>query len=85
VARRICHLDETPIGKILFGRQGAQRKTMSVDLVDDLPQGLINLNINIEQPLWQRCSIFEFSSGPIMITETFLPDSPIYDGLDYAA
>ncbi len=77
-ARRICALDETPIGKILFGRQGAERKSMKIELTSDLPKTLIDMDINIEHPLWERCSIFEFSAGPLMVSEIFLPDCPVY-------
>lgn len=79
VARRISMLNEAPIGKILFGRQGALRTSMHVILSADWPPGLSELGIEVSQPLWQRRSIFEFKSGPLMVSEVFLPDCPIYD------
>jgi len=77
-ARRISMLNETPIGKILFGRNGAQRSHMQVTLTNDIPASLQNVGVEVAQPLWQRRSIFEFSSGPLIVTEVFLPDCPIY-------
>ena len=79
VARRISMLNEAPIGKILFGRHGALRTSMDVTLSDHLPLSLFELDIEVSQPLWQRRSIFEFDSGPLMVSEVFLPDCPIYD------
>ena len=77
-ARRIAMLNETPIGKILFGRNGAKRKSMYVQLSHSFPQTILNMGIDTSQPLWQRRSIFEFASGPLMVSEIFLPDCPIY-------
>ena len=77
-ARRISFLNDTPIGNILFGRNGATRTSMNVSLTWELPQSLIELGVLPEQPLWERCSIFEFTSGPLMVTELFLPDCPVY-------
>jgi chorismate lyase len=77
-AKRISFLNETPIGNILFGRNGATRTSMDITLTWELPQSLLDMNVLHEQPLWQRCSIFEFSSGPLMVTELFLPECPIY-------
>ena len=77
-ARRISFLNNTPIGNILFGRNGATRTSMDVYLTWELPQSLIELGVLPEQPLWERCSIFEFNSGPLMVSELFLPACPIY-------
>ncbi|WP_196140113.1 chorismate lyase [Aliikangiella sp. G2MR2-5] len=78
-ARRIIGLKNTPIGKILFGRQGASRTSLNVELTENLPVQIERLRIELHHPLWQRQSIFEFASGPLLVTEVFLPDCPIYD------
>ena len=77
-ARRISMLNDAPIGKILFGRQGASRKSMQVELTHHVPASVLALGLDIDYPLWQRRSIFEFSTGPLMVSEVFLPDCPIY-------
>ena len=82
VARRISMLNDAPIGKILFGRQGASRKSMHVELTQDYPESVAQLDIPTDQLLWQRRSIFEFDSGPLMVREVFLPDCPIYEPYD---
>ncbi|MGX5203081.1 chorismate--pyruvate lyase family protein [Aliikangiella sp. IMCC44632] len=78
-ALRISMLNNEPIGKILFGRNGAERTFMNVELTTELPPSLAQLNVATEQPLWMRRSIFEFDSGPLLISEVFLPDCPIYN------
>ncbi|WP_168204268.1 chorismate--pyruvate lyase family protein [Aliikangiella coralliicola] len=79
-ARRIAFLNHAPIGKILFGRNGAARTSLEVQLTTQIPQTVAEMGIVTHFPLWQRCSIFRFSSGPLMVTELFLPDCPIYSG-----
>lgn len=80
-AKRISYLNETPIGQILFGRNGAVRQSMQVELTCLLPKAALDLGILPTFPLWQRQSIFEFQSGPLMVTELFLPDCPIYSDI----
>lgn len=77
-ARRIANLKDAPIGKILFGRNGAERVSLSLELTDQFPTSLIQMELKLVHPLWRRQSIFEFDSGPILVTELFLPDCPIY-------
>ncbi len=77
-AKRIGNLKDQPIGKILFGRNGAQRMSLQLELTSQFPEGLLNLGVKPEHPLWKRQSIFQFDSGPILVTELFLPDCPIY-------
>ncbi|TQV73818.1 chorismate lyase [Aliikangiella marina] len=79
VARRISMLNDTPIGKILFGRHGAARSSMHVELTLDYPRSVAQFDLPTDQLLWQRRSIFEFDSGPLMVREVFLPDCPIYE------
>ena len=78
-AKRITALNNAPIGKILFGRNGAKRRWMQVSLTHNLPKSVIELGVTSDQKLWQRQSIFEFNSGLLMVSELFLPDCPIYD------
>lgn len=77
-AKRIACLHQRPIGNILFGRNGATRSSMQVALTWQLPQTLVEMGIESDYPLWQRQSIFTFPSGPLMVTELFLPSCPIY-------
>ena len=82
-ARRIGCLNETPIGKILFGRQPAKRRSMQVALTLNYPQSAIGYDLipaeKRDLKLWLRRSIFEFEAGPLMVSELFLPNCPIYE------
>lgn len=78
-AKRIASLNDTPIGKILFSRNGAHRESLSVQRTVNLPQPVTDLlETSAPFPLWVRRSIFRFDDKPLLITETFLPDCPIY-------
>jgi len=77
-ANRLARIDKTPIGKVLFGRLGAVRKTLQVNQVyaDDIRLAQFDIEKNF--PLWQRRSIFQLETGPLLISEVFLPNCPIY-------
>lgn len=82
-AKRLAKIDKKPIGKILFGRNGAVRKTLQVDRIN--PGEVKSNQFNFAQfqsgndfDLWRRRSIFDLETGPIMISEIFLPNCPIY-------
>jgi len=82
-AQRLAKIDKKPIGKILFGRNGAVRKTLQVDRID--PSQVKTNRFNFAHfkgkenfDLWRRRSIFELETGPILISEIFLPNCPIY-------
>lgn len=82
-AKRLAKIDKKPIGKILFGRNGAIRKTLQVERIDAEEANLDRFNLaqfNIDKcfRFWQRRSIFQLETGPLMICETFLPSCPIY-------
>ncbi|MDH5432611.1 MAG: chorismate lyase [Gammaproteobacteria bacterium] len=78
-AKRITSLRHVPIGKILFGRNGAKRSWMQVSLAYNLPDTLECLGDNMSPPLWKRQSIFRFTDKPLLVSEYFLPDCPIYE------
>ncbi len=77
-AKRLARMDKTPLGKILFGRTYATRKNMQLDLMTPDQPSQVKFGIPQDFPLWRRRSIFELASGPMIISEIFLPDCPIY-------
>lgn len=78
-AKRLARMNKTPLGRVLFGRMKAKRKQMWLDLVFAEDVGLLKFNIPKNFPLWRRRSVFELASGPLLISEIFLPDSPVYE------
>lgn len=77
-AKRLTRMDKTPLGKILFGRSRAFRKNMHLDLILADPNSMLRFGIPEGFPLWRRFSTFELETGPLIISEIFLPDCPIY-------
>jgi chorismate--pyruvate lyase len=78
-AKRLKHINNTPLGKVLFGSLNADRSQMHVELTTAEEVGLELPNVDKDFPLWQRQSIFELDYGPLLISEVLLPDCPIYD------
>jgi len=78
-ATRLKRIGTTPLGKILFGPLKAERVEMKLDLVFANEVGLENWGIPENFSLWQRSSIFELKTGPLLISEILLPDCPVYD------
>jgi len=78
-AKRLSQMKGVPLGKVLFGQMKAQRTQMRLDLVFVDEVGLEDLGIAIDFPLWQRRSVFQLNTGPLLITEIFLPDCPVYE------
>ncbi len=82
-ARRLTNIGNMPLGKILFGRaHNAVRREMQVELINPPISLRDTFFIPEDFLLWQRRSIFELDSGPLMISEIFLPDSPVYLTVD---
>lgn len=78
-ATRLKKMGSTPLGKILFGSLKAERVQMKLDIVFASEVGLEQWDILSDFPLWQRSSLFELETGPLLITEILLPDCPIYE------
>lgn len=78
-AARLKYANNVPLGKILFGFLKAVRSQMQIQLVTAAEVGLILPEVDDNFPLWQRQSVFELNSGPLMISEILLPHCPIYN------
>ena len=77
-SKRLAHLNSTPLGTLLFQGNFAKRLSMEVSLISANRPILQKLKISDNFPLWQRVSIFQVSTGPLLVREVFLPDCPIY-------
>jgi chorismate--pyruvate lyase len=78
-AKRLVRMNRNPLGKILFGPLNAVRTQMRLDIVFADEVNLLDFEIPTDFPLWQRRSLFELKTGPLLITEIFLPDCPVYE------
>lgn len=76
---------ERPLGDWLFGAAGAQREALLyADLAHEeaLVEALQRWRLPLPPRLWARHSSFALPQGSCSITELFLPDSPLYTGID---
>jgi chorismate lyase len=78
-ASRLSRMRNIPLGKVLFGQLKAKRVQMRLDLVFSDEVNLEHFDIANDFPLWQRRSIFLLNTGPLLISEIFLPHSPVYE------
>ncbi len=78
-AKRLVRMNNRPLGSLLFGQLNAKRKQLRLDFVFADEVGLSDFNIPKNFPLWQRRSLFEIASGPLLISEIFLPNCPVYE------
>lgn len=78
-SKRLAHLNNTPLGTLLFHGNFAKRQSMQVNLIDAKSHILRKFKISDNFPLWQRVSIFQIATGPLLVREIFLPECPIYD------
>ena len=63
-ARALTHLGTKPLGAVLFNHPGVRRGPISVCL--------------IERGIWGRQSVFFLYNKPLLVSEYFLEDCPMY-------
>ena len=76
---------ERPLGDWLFGAAAARRESLLyADLAQEaaLVEALQRWRLPRPARLWARHSRFALPQGSCSITELFLPDSPLYAGVD---
>ena len=79
---RLDQLGETPLGHVLFQLPGLKRRDLQVARLDArhrLYQRAVKGLEAMPCRLWARRSIFEIRNLPLLVTEVFLPGSPIYE------
>ena len=73
-ANRLKMLKAKPLGPLLFKKLGAHRIFM------ELEHKACHHPVSSQgQKLWHRRSLFLLSEGPLLVTEIFLPDNPVYE------
>ena len=75
--RHLRHLDNRPLGQLLFNTQGMQRSPFQIARLttSDLPlHASSRLRLDKESPiLWGRRSRFVIYNKPLLVSEVFLP------------
>lgn len=70
--RSLRHLDNRPLGALLFNDPGMRRSPIEIAcFTADNP--LIPESVRSQQPLWARRSCFFLDTKPLLVSETFLP------------
>lgn len=81
VSPRLDRLGETPLGQVLFQLPGLKRRDLEVARIDArhrLYQRAVKGLTAPQGRLWARRSVFEIRHLPLLVTEVFLPGSPLY-------
>ncbi len=73
-ALRLKMLKQKPLGPVLFGSLSAYRGKMTLKQVDAVDW----MELNTEHPLWFRESLFSIDGFPLLVSELFLPENPVY-------
>ncbi|MBI2380658.1 MAG: chorismate lyase [Gammaproteobacteria bacterium] len=79
---RLDRLGETPLGQVLFQLPGLKRRDLQVALLDARHRLYQRAIKGLDAPpcrLWARRSVFEIRHLPLLVTEVFLPGSPLYE------
>lgn len=82
---RLDRLGETPLGHVLFQLPGLKRRNLEIARLDArhrLYQRAVKGLDAAPGRLWARRSVFEIRHLPLLVTEVFLPGSPIYGSED---
>ena len=71
--RKLRHLDNRPLGALLFSDPSMSREPVEVACISSsnaqLPKALIQIN----SALWGRRSVFRLNQKPLLVSEIFLP------------
>lgn len=77
--RKLRHLDNRPLGALLFNDPSMTREEVEVACFTtsnkELPAGLGD----IHRPIWGRRSVFRLDAKPLLVSEIFLPDFKPYN------
>jgi chorismate--pyruvate lyase len=73
--RGLTHLGTKPLGAVLFSDPQVRRGPIAVAR---LQPARLGLDLPAATPLWGRRSVFYISGLPLLVSEYFLPDCPLY-------
>jgi chorismate--pyruvate lyase len=76
--RKLRHLDNRPLGALLFKDPNMRREAVQVARfkADSLPRQVIDM----EASVWGRRSVFRLDEKPLLVSEVFLPTFKLYNG-----
>lgn len=71
--RKLCKLDNRPLGALLFSDPGMTRGPMQVACLTADNNVFPEKLKHISQPMWGRRSVFKLDAKPLLVSEIFLP------------
>lgn len=77
----LANLGTQSLGQVLFNNPSLERQTIEVaafDASSSVAKLACDLQLNVENTLWGRRSIFVLENKPLMVAEVFLPDAFAY-------
>ena len=77
--RRLRHLDNRPLGALLFQDPTMTREPVEVACHTPANAQLPHAMGSIHAPMWGRRSIFRLDNKPLLVGEIFLPDFKPYN------
>mgnify|MGYP000377293670 FL=1 len=71
--RKLRHLDNSPLGALLFSDPSMSREPLQWACIEPNGQPLAKQLECMDQPVWGRRSVFKLSAKPMLVCEVFLP------------
>ncbi|WP_084404903.1 MULTISPECIES: chorismate--pyruvate lyase family protein [Aliagarivorans] len=80
-AAQILELNSQPLGELLFSHPDSERQELELAL---LPPHSLPDSLQVQQRVWARRSRFLLASCPLLVSEVFLPDCPVFPEAQHA-
>lgn len=77
--RKLRHLDNQPLGALLFRDPTMIRETVEVACLTKVNAKLPTTLGELQKSLWGRRSVFRLDAKPLLVSEVFLPDFKPYN------
>ena len=77
--RKLRHLDNQPLGALLFRDPTMIRETVEVACLTKVNAKLPTTLGELQKSLWGRRSVFRLDAKPLLVSEVFLPDFNPYN------
>ena len=77
--RKLRHLDNRPLGALLFNDPSMTREEVEVACFTTSNKELPADLGDIKRPIWGRRSVFRLDTKPLLVSEIFLPDFKPYN------
>jgi chorismate--pyruvate lyase len=79
--QELAHLGTQSLGQVLFNHPSLSRKRIEVakfEISSTVHNIVESLQLDVQQPMWGRRSVFVLDDKPLMVAEVFLPGAYAY-------